>query len=68
MTNREAAFPHTPLMHREHTKTCGCSINRKEDFILCPKCLAAYTADILSFDWFKCYDCSWSFTPYFHIM
>ena len=47
---------HTPHLHFSHKKSCGCSTDREADFAVC-KCGAAYTYDVLSFHYFRCYDC-----------
>ena len=48
---------HTPHAHAFHRNPCGCSTDRRTDFAVC-MCGAAYTSDVLTFIYFRCYDCN----------
>jgi len=47
---------HTPKAHKQHTKPCCCAVTKEEAFQVC-KCGARYSAEILMFLKFICYDC-----------
>jgi hypothetical protein len=47
---------HVPEKHKEHQLPCGCATNADEVFRVCV-CGAAYTAEVMTFRVFTCYDC-----------
>lgn len=49
--------PHTPHAHYEHKAICGCATNEKEAYMVCNLCGATYTSEVLSFNYWRCYDC-----------
>ena len=47
---------HVSIYHQNHTNPCCCAIEEKDAYTVCD-CGARYTADIVTFVVFTCYDC-----------